>query len=176
MAIRSAFLLGAESVIAIDDVPSRLRLAAEAGAQTLNFDDYDIFEKVRAMTGGRGPDACIDAVGLEAHGTTLDAYYDKVKTSAMLGTDRPVALRQAIHACRKPVIAAINGAAVGIGATMTLAMDARLVSTSARFGLVFGRIGIVGGHLDNALNAAFVLSAFGAAVACIAGGRGAVAT
>src|SRR5438094_860251 len=61
------------------------------------------------LTGGRGPDACIDAVGLEAHGTTLDAYYDKVKTSAMLGTDRPVALRQAIHACRKGGIVSIPG-------------------------------------------------------------------
>src|SRR5712691_3545548 len=73
MAIRSAFLLGAERVIAIDDVPARLRLAESGGAETLNFDDGEIFEKVRAMTGGRGPDACIDAVGLEAHGATLDA-------------------------------------------------------------------------------------------------------
>jgi len=109
MAIRSAFLLGAERVLAIDDVPSRLRLAAEAGAQTVNLDDDDIFEKVRAMTGGRGPDACIDAVGLEAHGATLDAYIDRAKTAAFLATDRPSALRQAIHTCRKGGIVSIPG-------------------------------------------------------------------
>src|SRR5438874_4302846 len=101
MAIRSAFLLGAERVVAIDDVAERLRLAEEGGAETLNFDDGDIFERLRAMTGGRGPDACIDAVGLEAHGATLDAYVDRAKAAAFLATDRPNALRQAIHACRK---------------------------------------------------------------------------
>jgi threonine dehydrogenase-like Zn-dependent dehydrogenase len=109
MAIRSAFLLGAERVIAIDDVPARLRLAQSAGAETLNFDDEDIFERVRAMTGGRGPDACIDAVGLEAHGATLDAYLDRVKAATFLATDRPNALRQAIHTCRKGGIVSIPG-------------------------------------------------------------------
>ena len=109
MAIRSAFLLGAERVMAIDDVPARLRLAAEAGALTINFDDHDVFETLRVMTGGRGPDACIDAVGLEAHGATLDAYIDRAKTAAFLATDRPAALRQAIHACRKGGIVSIPG-------------------------------------------------------------------
>jgi len=109
MAIRSAFLLGAERVIAIDDVPERLELAAQAGAEVLNFDDADIFERVKSMTGGRGPDACIDAVGMEAHGTTLDAYIDRAKAAAFLGTDRPAALRQAIHACRKGGIVSIPG-------------------------------------------------------------------
>jgi threonine dehydrogenase-like Zn-dependent dehydrogenase len=109
MAARSAFLLGAERVIAIDDVPERLRLAIESGAEGLNFDDGDVFERLKARTGGRGPDACIDAVGLEAHGPTLDAYVDKVKAAAFLATDRPSALRQAIHACRKGGIVSIPG-------------------------------------------------------------------
>jgi len=109
MAIRSAFLLGAEKVIAIDDVPERLRLALESGAEAINFDQQPVFDKLKALTGGRGPDACIDAVGLEAHGATLDAYIDKAKTAAYLATDRPSALRQAIHACRKGGIVSIPG-------------------------------------------------------------------
>jgi threonine dehydrogenase-like Zn-dependent dehydrogenase len=109
MAIRGAFLLGAGKVIAIDDVPERLRLALHGGAEVINFDDQPVFEKLKALTGGRGPDACIDAVGLEAHGATLDAYIDQVKTAAYLATDRPSALRQAIHACRKGGIVSIPG-------------------------------------------------------------------
>jgi threonine dehydrogenase-like Zn-dependent dehydrogenase len=109
MAIRSAFLLGAERVIAIDDVPERLALAAKGGADVLNFDDTDIFERLKGMTGGRGPDACIDAVGMEAHGATLDAYIDRAKAAAFLATDRPAALRQAIHACRKGGVVSIPG-------------------------------------------------------------------
>jgi threonine dehydrogenase-like Zn-dependent dehydrogenase len=108
-AIKSAFLLGAERVIAIDNVPNRLRLAAESGAHIVNFDDVDVFERLRAITGGMGPDSCIDAVGLEAHGHTLDAYYDQVKAAAFLATDRPNALRQAIHACRKGGTVSIPG-------------------------------------------------------------------
>src|SRR6185503_10051912 len=101
-AIKSAYLLGAERVIAIDDNPDRLRMAAEDGkAETLNFNDEDIYEKLKHMTGGMGPDSCIDAVGLEAHGSSIDAIYDRAKTALFLGTDRPHALRQAIHACRK---------------------------------------------------------------------------
>jgi threonine dehydrogenase-like Zn-dependent dehydrogenase len=109
MAIRSAFLLGAARVIAIDDVPERLRLAAGAGAEIVNFDEESVFERVKQLTGGRGPDACIDAVGLEAHGATLDAYIDQAKTATFLATDRPSALRQAIHACRKGGIVSIPG-------------------------------------------------------------------
>lgn len=100
-AIRSAFLLGAERVIAIDDVPERMRMAEAGGAETLNFDDEDIFEKLKDMTGGRGPDSCLDAVGHEAHGKTVDAIVDRVKAALFLATDRPHALRQAINACRK---------------------------------------------------------------------------
>jgi threonine dehydrogenase-like Zn-dependent dehydrogenase len=109
MAIRSAYLLGAEKVIAIDDVPERLEMAVEGGAEVIDFNDVDVFERVRFLTGGRGPDACIDAVGLEAHGATLDAYLDKAKAAAFLATDRPNALRQAIQACRKGGIVSIPG-------------------------------------------------------------------
>jgi threonine dehydrogenase-like Zn-dependent dehydrogenase len=109
-AIKSAYLLGAARVIAIDDVPERLRMAEiEGQALTLNFDDEDIFERLKEMTGGRGPDACIDAVGLEAHGTTIDALYDRAKAAMYLATDRPHALRQAINACRKGGTVSIPG-------------------------------------------------------------------
>jgi threonine dehydrogenase-like Zn-dependent dehydrogenase len=109
-AIRSAYLLGAEKVIAIDRFPDRLALAASHGkAQVLNYDEVDVPDALRDLTGGQGPDACIDAVGLESHGTTLDAWYDRAKTRMYLATDRPHALRQAIGACRKGGIVSIPG-------------------------------------------------------------------
>ena len=109
-AIKSCYLLGAERVIAIDDNPDRLRMASEEGkAETLNFADADVYEKLKAMTGGLGPDACIDAVGLEAHGSSIDAIYDRAKAALMLATDRPHALRQAIHACRKGGTVSVPG-------------------------------------------------------------------
>jgi threonine dehydrogenase-like Zn-dependent dehydrogenase len=109
-AIKSAYLLGAERVIAIDDNPDRLKMAAQDGkAETLNFSDEDIFEKLKSMTGGMGPDSCIDAVGLEAHGTSIDALYDRAKAALMLATDRPHALREAIHACRKGGTVSVPG-------------------------------------------------------------------
>jgi threonine dehydrogenase-like Zn-dependent dehydrogenase len=113
-AIRSAFLLGAERVIAIDDVPERLQMAEACGAETLNFNDQDIFEKLKDKTGGRGPDACIEAVGMEAHGTTFDALYDRAKAALFLATDRPHALRQAINACRKGGTVSIPGVYGGV--------------------------------------------------------------
>jgi threonine dehydrogenase-like Zn-dependent dehydrogenase len=109
MAIKSAWLLGAERVIAIDTVPERLRMATDNLAEVINYAEEDVFDRLKTMTGGRGPDACIDAVGLEAHGATFDAYVDEVKTSTFLATDRPSALRQAIHACRKGGIVSIPG-------------------------------------------------------------------
>ena len=109
-AIKSAFLLGAERVIAIDRYPERLDMASAHGrAQVLNYEEIDVLDALRALTGGQGPDACIDAVGLEAHGTTLDAGYDLVKTSLYLATDRLHALRQAIAACRKGGTVSIPG-------------------------------------------------------------------
>jgi threonine dehydrogenase-like Zn-dependent dehydrogenase len=110
MAIKSAWLLGAERVIAIDTVPERLRMAADSGlAEVIDYEQEDVFDRLKTITGGRGPDACIDAVGLESHGATFDAYLDVVKTTTFLATDRPSALRQAIHACRKGGIVSIPG-------------------------------------------------------------------
>lgn len=101
MAIKSAFLLGAERVIAIDTVPERLALAQQSGAITLDFRKDDIYDRIQELTAGRGADACIDAVGTEADAFSgVDAVLDRVKTATFLGTDRPHVLRQAIHCCR----------------------------------------------------------------------------
>ena len=100
-AIRSAFLLGAERVIAIDRVPGRLAMARRSGAETLDYSEVDPVDALPEMTGGRGPDACIDAVGMEAHGTKPDAIYDFVKQKIGLTSDRPHVFRQALQACRK---------------------------------------------------------------------------
>jgi threonine dehydrogenase-like Zn-dependent dehydrogenase len=101
MAIRSAFLLGAERVIAIDTVPERLDLARASGALTLNFKKEDIYERIQDLTDGRGADACIDAVGTEPDtGSGADAVIDRVKVATFMGTDRPHVFRQAIHCCR----------------------------------------------------------------------------
>ena len=114
-AIRSAWMLGAGRVIGIDREPERLRMAVEKGlAETINYELDDVFETLKEMTGGHGPDACIDAVGLEAHGTKLDYYYDRAKTAAFMATDRLSALRQAIHACRKGGTVSIPGVYGGL--------------------------------------------------------------
>jgi threonine dehydrogenase-like Zn-dependent dehydrogenase len=109
-AIRSAYMLGAERVIAIDRFPERLRLAETVGkAEVLNYEDLDVIEELKERTGGRGPDACIDAVGMEAHGTSVSAFYDRAKQAVRLETDRPTALREAIQACRKGGTVSIPG-------------------------------------------------------------------
>ena len=101
MAIRSAFILGAERVIAIDTVPERLAMARAAGAITLDFHDVDVYDAIQELTKGRGADACIDAVGTEADGTaSFDSVIDRIKVATFMGTDRPHVLRQAIHCCR----------------------------------------------------------------------------
>ena len=99
-AIQSAFLQGAERVIAIDRYPERLRLAQSMKAETVNYEQRPVLDALKEMTGGRGPDACIDAVGMEAHGGGLVYAYDRLKQAAMLETDRPIALREALMACR----------------------------------------------------------------------------
>jgi threonine dehydrogenase-like Zn-dependent dehydrogenase len=109
-AIKSAYLLGAERVIAIDRFPYRLRMAREkAGAETINYQETDVHETLKEMTGGRGPDSCIDAVGMEGHAPGLTGAYDKIKQAMMLETDRPVALRQAILACRSGGTVSVAG-------------------------------------------------------------------
>jgi threonine dehydrogenase-like Zn-dependent dehydrogenase len=101
-AAASARLLGAERVISIDRFPSRLALAEQRAGATdiINYEETNVVEALAEMTGGRGPDACIDAVGTEAHGHGAMYAYDRAKQALMLETDRPVALRQAIRACR----------------------------------------------------------------------------
>jgi threonine dehydrogenase-like Zn-dependent dehydrogenase len=109
-AIKSAYLLGAERVIAIDRFPERLRMAREeGGAETVNYEEADVYDTLVDMTGGLGPDACIDAVGMEAHVPGLIGAYDRVKQALMLEADRPHALRQALTACRKGGTVSIPG-------------------------------------------------------------------
>ncbi|MGX9775797.1 Formaldehyde dismutase [compost metagenome] len=109
-AIQSAFLLGAERVIAIDHYPERLRMARElSGAETLHFDAVDVPDALREMTGGRGPDACIDAVGMEAHGSGVSYIYDRLKQTMKLESDRPTALREALMACRNGGVVSVPG-------------------------------------------------------------------
>ncbi len=113
-AIRSAFLLGAGRVFSIDDVPERLRLAEEGGAIPIDDSDEDVLERLDEETGGIGPDSCMDAVGMEAHGKGLQAAYDRVKQSLRLETDRPGVLRIAIQACRKGGTVSIPGVYGGL--------------------------------------------------------------
>jgi threonine dehydrogenase-like Zn-dependent dehydrogenase len=110
-AIASAFLLGAERVIAIDRFPYRLRMAEEhTNAETINYEEVDsVLEVLKEMTGGRGPDACIDAVGMEAHSPRLQYKYDRAKQMMHLETDRPIALREAIMACRNGGVVSVLG-------------------------------------------------------------------
>jgi threonine dehydrogenase-like Zn-dependent dehydrogenase len=112
-AIRSALLLGAERVIAIDRVASRLQMAEQGGAETVNYETVDVFNTLMDMTGGRGPDACIDAVGMEAHAPGLAGAYDRTKQALMLETERPYVLRQAIMACRNGGTVSVPGVYAG---------------------------------------------------------------
>jgi threonine dehydrogenase-like Zn-dependent dehydrogenase len=111
LTIKSAYMLGAERVIAIDRVPERLRMArAHCGADTINYMEVDsVIDTLREATGGRGPDVCIDAVGMEAHGHGVQYAYDRAKQAAMLETDRPIALREAILACRNGGTVSVPG-------------------------------------------------------------------
>ncbi len=108
--IRSAFLLGAERVIAIDTVPERLRMAEAAGAITIDFMKEDVYDRIQELTHGRGADACIDAVGTEPHtAASFDSMLDRAKVMVGAGTDRPHVLRQAINNCRNFGIVSIIG-------------------------------------------------------------------
>jgi len=109
-AIKSAFLLGAGRVIGIDRFPERLRMAREkSGAETINYEYTDVYEALMEMTGGRGPDACIDAVGMEAHSPSVAGAYDRIKQNLMMQTERPTALREAIRCCRKGATVSVPG-------------------------------------------------------------------
>jgi len=111
--IRCAFLLGAERVIAIDKVPERLHMAEQGGAETINYEEENVYEKLMDMTGGRGPDSCIDDVGMEAHAPAPIFAYDRIKQALMLETDRPHALREAIMCCKNGGTISVIGVYAG---------------------------------------------------------------
>jgi threonine dehydrogenase-like Zn-dependent dehydrogenase len=133
MAIRAAYLLGAERVIGIDRLPERLAMAErQVGAEPLNYEQVDVLDALRELTGGRGPDACIEAVGMEAHSPGPQYAYDRAKQALRLQTERTISLRQAILACRKGGTVSIIGVFGGyadkfpIGAAMNKALVLRM--------------------------------------------------
>ena len=136
MAIRSALLLGAKQVIAIDRVPERLAMARAGGAITINFEEESVVERLNELTGGKGPEKCIDSVGMEAHATaTLDSMYDRAKQALMLETDRPHVLREMIYVCRPAGTISVPGVYGGLidkipfGAAMNKGLTFRMGQT-----------------------------------------------
>lgn len=130
-AIQSAFMLGAERVIAIDRFDYRLKMASDIGAETIDYDAESVLDTIKELTGGRGPDACIDAVGMEAHGPALEYAYDRAKQALKMESDRPIALREAIMACRNGGTVSVIGVYSGfidkfpIGTVMNRALQIR---------------------------------------------------
>jgi len=116
MAIRSAILLGAEQVVAIDCLPERLSMAESGGAITINFDDESVVERLNELTDGKGPDKCIDAIGMESHVSLSqpDTILDRAKQALMLESDRPHVLREMIYVCRPAGIISIPGVYSGL--------------------------------------------------------------
>lgn len=113
--VRSALLLGARQIVVIDRLPERLDMARAAGAITINFEEESVIERLNELTAGKGPEKCIDAVGMEAHATaTLDSMYDRVKQAVMLETDRPHVLREMIYACRPAGTLSVPGVYAGL--------------------------------------------------------------
>jgi len=107
--------LGAGQVVAIDRVPERLSMAKAGGAVTINFEEENVVERLNELTNGRGPEKCIDAVGMEAHATaTLDSIYDRAKQAVMLETDRPHVLREMIYVCRPAGTLSVPGVYCGL--------------------------------------------------------------
>lgn len=134
-AVQSAVLMGAAQVIAIDHYPRRLELAAKFGAKTINFRESDVYEALMEMTGGIGPDAVIDAVGMEAHGFAIDNMMDVAKQKVGIGADRASVLKQAILAVRKGGRVSVPGVYGGLsdkfptGALMEKALQVRTGQT-----------------------------------------------
>ncbi len=154
--IQSCWMLGAGRVIAIDNVPERLAMAESHGkAETVNFDDCDVYDRLMEMTDGRGPDRCIDAVGTEAHAdATWDSVLDAAKAAVYLGTDRPHVLRQAIMSCRKGGTISVPGVYVGFldkipfGALMNKGLTLRTGQTHTHRYMAPLLEKIVGGEID----------------------------
>lgn len=118
--IKSAMLLGAHRVIAIDRFSPRLELARSMGAEVIDYSEQKVLDDLRDMTGGRGPDACIDAVGMEAHGFGFFGLFDRVEQATMMQTDRPTVLRQVLQACGKGGTVSIPGVYGGVVDKLTL--------------------------------------------------------
>jgi threonine dehydrogenase-like Zn-dependent dehydrogenase len=116
MAIRSAILQGAKQVVAIDHLPERLSMAEAGGAITINFDEESVVERLNELTGGKGPEKCIDAVGLESHVgfSKPDTIYDRAKQIMMMESDRPHVLREMIYVCRPAGVISIPGVYGGL--------------------------------------------------------------
>ncbi|HSV28409.1 MAG TPA: zinc-binding dehydrogenase, partial [Candidatus Omnitrophota bacterium] len=134
--VRSAILLGAKQVVCIDNVPERLSMAAAGGAIPIDFDDESVLDRLGELTKGKGPEKCIDAVGMEAHATrSLDSVYDRVKQAVMLETDRPHVLREMIYVCRPAGIISVPGVYGGLidkvpfGAAMNKGLTFRMGQT-----------------------------------------------
>ena len=114
-AIRSAVMLGAEQVVAIDNQPDRLSMAEAAGAIVINYDDDSVLDRLNELTKGRGPEKCIDAVGMEAHSLrSLDSAIDRVKQAVMIESDRPHVLREMIYVCRPAGVLSVPGVYGGL--------------------------------------------------------------
>ena len=135
-AIRSAIMMGAEQVISIDNVPERLSMARAGGAITINFDEESVLERLKELTRGKGPEKCIDSVGMEAHAArSIDSMYDRAKQALMMETDRPHVLREMIYVCRPGGIISIPGVYGGLvdkipfGAAMNKALTFRMGQT-----------------------------------------------
>ena len=116
MAIRSAVLLGAQQVVAIDRLPERLGMAEAGGAITINFDNESVIERLNELTEGKGPDKCIDCIGMESHVTISkpDTVYDRMKQMMMMESDRPHVLREMIYVCRPAGVISIPGVYGGL--------------------------------------------------------------
>lgn len=135
-AIRSAIMMGAEQVVCIDNVPERLSMARAGGAITINFDEESVLERLKELTRGKGPEKCIDSVGMEAHAArSIDSMYDRAKQALMMETDRPHVLREMIYVCRPAGIISIPGVYGGLidkipfGAAMNKGLTFRMGQT-----------------------------------------------
>ncbi len=114
-AIRSALMLGAEQIIAIDNQPDRLSMADAGGAITINYDEESVLDRLNDLTKGKGPDKCIDAVGMEAHSLrSIDSAIDRVKQAVMIESDRPHVLREMIYVCRPAGVLSVPGVYGGL--------------------------------------------------------------
>jgi threonine dehydrogenase-like Zn-dependent dehydrogenase len=139
MAIRSAVLLGARQVICIDSVPERLKMAVDGGAVAINFEKESVVERLKELTQGKGPEKCIDAVGMESHSSsTMEQAYDRVKQAVGAETDRPHVLREMIYVCRPAGVLSIPGVYGGMidkipfGASMNKGLTWRMGQTHVR--------------------------------------------